>query len=893
MQFKKSFLLINKTTVVSFLILAFALVIYLTTSSAQTTGQNTAFIPFKINAPSPLELEQQVDTAFQKELTTKNLTMLDRKEAAAIIDYAGSWPPVAEDLHQIAQKTGYDYVAVGSLTRIGDQLSLDIQVFDLLSTGSPHSSYKYGIPYLQLDTLVREAVIEVLGYTSSNFLIASIAPAGNERIDSGAILRKINTKAGDFYDPAKLREDLKAVFSMGYFENVEIESADTKKGKEITFKVIEKPVISRVLITGTDEIEEQDVRDAASISPNTILNPARLNEAIQRINELYKSKGYYNTKSTVDITYPSEGNAEVKITIEEGDKIYIGKITFEGNKSFDDDELEDVIETAERDWLSWITETGVLKMSILNQDAARIGAFYHNNGFIEAKVGDPTVTQVEDELHITFPIEEGPRFRVGTVDIEGDLIKDKEELIALLEIRDEEFLNKQVVRSDSMKLTDLYAENGYAFADIRPKVDKAPNSTRVDIVLDIDKGPLVYFNRVEVTGNTRTRDNVIRRDLTVEEGGIFNSAAIRKSTENLHRLGFFDDVSVTPQPTMQEDQMDINVNVKEKSTGQFSVGAGYSSTDSLMFMADISENNLFGTGNRLALSANMSSITTRFNLSYTNPRIFDTHVLAGIDLFNWVKDYDDYTKESTGGGLRFGHRLFKNWRIGYSYSYTDTTLSDIADEASIVIQESAKINVTSAVRLSISRDTRNRYLNPDAGSVNSLSVEFAGGPFGGEASFTKVEGTTSWYFAIPYDSVFHIKASAGQAFENENGKLPVYEHFYLGGLNSVRGFKTSTISPRDSETDERIGGDKMWYTNIEVIFPLFEEMGLKGVLFTDFGNVYAVEEEWNFDEVKKSAGIGFRWLSPMGPLRLAWGYNLDPDPDEESSVWDFSIGGAF
>jgi outer membrane protein insertion porin family len=874
-------------------ILAVMTLLFCLHPEARAAEQNTAFVPFKINAPDPRELGERVDSLLREELQAKNLAMLAREDAAAIFDYKGAWPPVPEDILKIAEQTGNDYVAVGSLTRIADQVSLDVQVFDVLSPGSPHSSYRYGIPLVRLDTLISETVIDILGYTSRNFLIASIAPAGNERIDSGAILRKISTKPGDFYDPAQLREDLKAVFSMGYFESVEIEAVDTEKGKRIVFRVEEKPVISRVLISGTDEIEEQDVRDAAAVMPNTILNPNRLNEAVQRINELYKSKGYYNTRTTVDVTYPSEDAAEVRFNIEEGDKIYIGKISFEGNVSYDEGDLKDVIETGERGWLSWITESGVLKMSTLKQDAARIGAFYNNQGFIEAKVGDPRVEQVGDELHITFPIEEGPRFRVGTVDIEGDLIRSREELISMLQIREEEFLNREVLRNDNLKLTDLYAEHGYAFAEIRPKVDKAPESNRVDIMLEIDQGPLVYFNRVEIVGNTRTRDNVIRRDLEVKEGGIFDSKAIRTSTENLQRLGFFEEVNVTPQPTMQENQMDVQVSVKERSTGQFSVGAGYSSSDSLLFMADISENNLFGTGNRLSLSANLSSITTRFNLSYTNPRIFDTHVLAGVDLFNWRKEYDDYTRDSTGGGLRFGHRLFKEWYIGYGYSYTDTTLSDVSENASVVIRESQDINVTSALRVSVSRDTRNNFFAPTGGSLNAVSVEYAGGILGGEAAFTKVEASTSWFFAIPFKSVFHVKAAAGQAFENEDGKLPVYEHFYLGGLNSIRGFKTSTVSPRDPETNERIGGDKMWYANIEVIFPLFEEMGLRGVVFTDFGNVYAVDDEWNFDEVKKAAGIGFRWLSPMGPLRLAWGYNLDPDPGEDSSVWDFSIGGGF
>lgn len=861
--------------------------------AASAAEQNTAFVPFRINAPDALEMATRVDEALQRELAERKFTMLSRDEADAILDYAGAWPPDLRTIETIAERTGYDYVAIGSLTQIGDQVSIDIQVFDILTPGATHSSYRDAIGVAELHPSIRDTVSDILGFTSRTFLVSSVAPAGNVRIDSGAILRKISSKPGDLYNPAQLREDLKAVFSMGYFDNVEIVANDTDKGKEIIFQVKEKPVIKRVLISGTDAIDEKDVRDAATVMPNTILNPTRLNEAVQRINDLYKSKGFYNTRTTVSISYPSEDSAEVQFTVDEGKKVFIGKILFEGNKSFSNKELQKVIETSTRNWLSWITDTGVLKMDLLQQDTARIGAFYSNNGFLEAKVGEPTVEQQDDELVITFYIEEGPRFRVGTVDIRGDLIESKEQLISRLKIRDEEFLNRQVLRNDNLMLTDLYAEHGYAFAEARPKVEKAPDSNRVDIVLDIDQGPLVYFNRVEIKGNTRTRDNVIRRDLAVTEGGIFNSKAVRESTENLNRLGFFEEVSVTPQPTMSEDRMDVIVDVKEQSTGQFSVGAGYSSSDNLLFMAEISENNLMGTGNRLALAANLSSVTTRFNLSYTDPRIFDTKVLAGIDLFNWMREYDDYTKDTWGGSVRLGHSLFEKWRISYGYTYADTDLSDISENASIIIRRSQDIHVKSSFRVAVSRDTRNRFYDATSGSVNIASVEYAGGVLGGDAEFTKLEGSSSWLFPLPLDSVFHVKGAAGQIFENEDDKLPVYEHFYLGGLNSIRGFKSSYVSPKDPVTDERIGGDKMWYTNIEVIFPLFKEMGLKGVVFVDFGNVYAVEEDWEFDKIKKATGLGFRWLSPMGPLRLEWGYNLDPDPDEDTSVWDFSIGGVF
>ena len=870
-----------------------ALLYCLSTTGARAAEQNTAFVPFKINAPNPQVLAKQADEALKQELEAKKFTFFSREEAAKLVDYERAWPPAPEVIARIAQQTGQDYVAIASLTQIAEQLSIDIQVFDTLTAGAAHSSYQAAVPASELSDLVHATVNDILGFTNSSFLVASVATAGNERIDSGAILRKITTKTGDFYEPTRLKDDLKAVFSMGYFESVEIEAIDTVKGKEIIFRIKEKPVINKVLISGTDELEEQQVRDAASITPNTILNPTRLNEAVERINELYKSKGYYNTKTSVEVTYPAEGNAEVHFTVEEGKEVYIGEILFKGNTSFDADDLEDVIETSTRGWLSWITESGVLKKDVLAQDAAKIGVFYQNNGFIEAKVAEPVVEQKDDKLIITFAIEEGPRFRVGTVDVQGDLIESKEQLIDRLKIRKEEFLNRQVLRADNLMLTDLYAEKGYAFAEVRPKVDKVEDSTRVDIVLDIDQGSLVYFNRIEIQGNTRTRDNVIRRDLSIKEGGLFDSRAIRESTEDLQRLDYFEEVTITPQPTLKEDQMDVQVDVKEKSTGQFSIGAGYSSADQLLFMAEVSENNIFGTGNRLSLAADISSVTNRYNLGFTNPRIFDSNVLAGFDLYNWKKEYDDYTKESTGGGVRLGHYLIEKIRINYGYSYTDTTLSDVKEYASVVIKESQDINVTSSLHLSLSRDTRDHIYNTTKGSVNVLSTQYAGGIMGGEAAFTKVEGSTSWFFALPWSTVFHIKGAAGKIYENEDGKLPVYEHFYLGGLNSIRGFKTAHVSPKDPVTDERIGGDKMWYSNMELTFPLFEEAGLRGVVFTDFGNVYATWEDWNFDEIKKAAGVGFRWLSPLGPLRLEWGYNLDPDPDEDSSVWDFSIGGAF
>jgi outer membrane protein insertion porin family len=257
------------------------------------------------------------------------------------------------------------------------------------------------------------------------------------------------------------------------------------------------------------------------------------------------------------------------------------------------------------------------------------------------------------------------------------------------------------------------------------------------------------------------------------------------------------------------------------------------------------------------------------------------------------REYNDYTKDSQGGVLSFGYPVWEEWRGFGSYAFTDTNLSDIADDASFIIRNSVDIHVTSAVKFSLQRDSRNKRFGATKGSRHNVSVEYAGGPLGGDSQFTKLEGSTAWYFPLFWSTVFHFHGAAGQAFENEDNALPVYERFYLGGLRTVRGFDYGDISPIDPATGDRIGGDKMWYTNFEYIFPVLADQGINGVLFFDLGNVFNDDEDWGFDNYKKSVGVGVRWFSPIGPLRLEWGYNLDPEPDEDDSVWDFSIGGVF
>jgi outer membrane protein insertion porin family len=838
------------------------------------------------------KLTADADSILAVALSENGFSFLGREKAESLLDYGSPWPPDTATLAGVEFFSEYDNLVAGSLTEIGGQVSLDVKLIDLLS---PDDSKYFSIQGAasDLESLLRDLIKKITAFTSRQSIVSSISPAGNKKIDSGAILKNISTKPGDPYDPAALREDLKSIFRLGYFDDVRIEVSQEADGKAVIFRIDEKPVIKSIAFEGIDELKEETVKEVATTKVQSILNPAQIKRDADAIQLLYKTKGYYNTTATPKITFPTTDSAEVRFVIDEGKKIHIKDISFEGNTTFDDDELEDEIETNTKGWFSWITDSGLLDYDKLNQDAGRIINFYGNHGFLEAKIGDPIVKQEEEWLYVTFIIEEGTRFKVGNVEIEGDTLDDKDALLKLLTITKEEYVSRQILRDDILKITDHFSEKGYANANIRPLIKAAEEKNTLNIAISIDKGELVYINRITISGNDRTRDNVIRRELKVAEGGIFNAKALRDSLQKLQYLDFFEEVSITPEKSFDTSTVDLSVEVKEKSTGQFTIGAGYSSVDDLILMGQIAENNFLGRGDTVALSADIGGSSNKYNLQYKNPRFRDSQLSWGIDIFDMEREYNDYTKDSRGGVLSFGYPVWEEWRGFGSYAYTDTNLSDIADDASFIIRNSVDIHVTSAVKFSLQRDSRNRRFGATKGSRHNVSVEYAGGPLGGDSQFTKLEGSTSWYFPLFWSTVFHFHGAAGQAFENEDNALPVYERFYLGGLRTVRGFDYGDISPIDPATGDRIGGDKMWYTNFEYIFPVLADQGINGVLFFDLGNVFNDDEDWGFDNYKKSVGVGVRWFSPIGPLRLEWGYNLDPEPDEDDSVWDFSIGGVF
>lgn len=833
---------------------------------------------------------KDIEDKLERDLKAAGLAVLGPAQTSRSVDVKKGFE--TQYMRDSAEKLGASYILWGSVTKIGQSFSLDAWLLKRENKSRP-VTLSVAVSDGDLAKLSRKLADKIELIILKRKRIAEVSVTGNRKIESEAIKARIETKAGDSLNSIKLAEDIRAVYGMGYFTDVKVDVKESPKGQILTFILKEKPVVKDVKITGNINVETDKIKEVINIKPNTILQTKELQNAESKIMALYKEKGYYDVQVTESLTELPNDEASITFQIKEGEKVQTKEIKFVGNRVFSSKELKKIMETSEKGFLSWITSSGLLNMDTLERDISKLTSHYYNHGYIDAKVGEPVINHEGKWIYITIPIEEGSQYGVGSIDIKGDLIKPKEQLLASLKINKEKVYSREVLRKDVLVLTDVYANEGYAYAEVTPDISKSETEKKVNIVFVVQPGQKLYFDRIEIGGNTKTRDKVIRRELRIVEGEQFSAERLRKSTQRLEKLGFFEDVNVTPVRGGDESKMNLKIDVKERPTGAFSIGGGYSSVDRFIGMAEISQRNLLGRGQDLTLRAQTSARSTRYNLSFTEPYLFDTKWAAGIDLFNWEREYDDYTKKSKGGGLRLAYPLSDEMRLygGYRYEYAD--LTDVRPDISPIIRESLDIHLTSAVSAAIERDTRNSYVDPTSGSINSLSVEYAGGALGGDSAYTKLHLKSGWFFPVFWDTVVHVNGGIGYVVENTGGKLPVYEKFYLGGLNSVRGFKFGDISPVDPVTGDRIGGEEMLLLNLEYIFPIIKKAGLKGVLFFDAGNAFTKSEGYDVGDLRKSVGFGFRWFSPLGPLRLEWGYNLSPRPGEEHSGWDFTIGGTF
>jgi outer membrane protein insertion porin family len=853
-------------------------------------------LPFKINALDDFSyLKTEIPGVMQKHLiqdgaTVSDFEILTDSELKEILESQDA-------IRRFGIQMDADYVIWGSFTRIGQKFSLDAKMIESFGDNPPDIFFVEGKRIENLLGTVKKLSQKISLKLFKRELIAKVSIIGNKRIEADAIKRVIKTEPGDVFLVKSLSDDLKSVYAMGYFDDIRIEAEDSPSGKTIIFRVKEKPTIRAIRFKGNTILEDEEISENLTLKVGSILNVFKVQSDIKRIEEIYKDKNYHNVKISYNVKERGPNQAELELEIEEGRKVRIKTIKFAGNSAYTDKELKKTMKTSEKGFFSWVTSSGELNRTDLEQDVGRLTAFYHNNGYIQARVGEPQVEFKDSWIYISIKIDEGPQFKVGDVKIAGDLVLAEENLLRRLKISKETYYNRQVIRNDVLTLSDLYSDEGYAYAEITPRIDEDFDALAVNITYDIRKGDLVYFEKIIIGGNTRTRDKVIRREMKVYEQELYSGRRLKRGIQNLYRLDFFEDIKVNTSKGSAADKMILNIDVAEKSTGSFSMGGGYSGSEGAFLQGSISQKNLFGRAQILELNAQIGGRSNQYTLRFTEPWLFDIPLSAGFDLYNWEKDYDSYDKDSQGGGISLSYPVYDFTRAALSYSFDIADITNLDADAPDDIRDLEGENLESSLTAVLRYDSRNRTFNPSGGQKHVLSGQYSGGLLGGDIAYTKIVGETGWYFPLFKELVGFLHAKSGFVFEQSGGKLPDYAKFYLGGINSLRGFDFRDISltgVNEEGVVTKEGGYKFIQFNVEMTYPLVKEAGVVGVVFFDTGNVFDKDESLDIFDLRKSAGAGFRWNSPVGPIRLEYGYILDvKESEDKSGQWEFSMGGAF
>lgn len=875
-------------------LLIFAIFSATVTAWAQEGTPRVAVMPFTIHGSKDVaQVQRAVLDVFARQLATEGVKTPEPQEVLSLLR-PGEPVQNEEQARNLGRRLHADYVLMGSLNEIGSTISLDARLVDVSGRKATPVLFAEERGMENLASATNQLIQQMAVHILAKAIIADIRVRGNDRIESEAIKLNVKSKKGELLRSEQVSEDIKAIYKMGYFEKVEADLEDTPAGKVLTFVVEENPTVQEVKVKGSKKIKEKDILAAVSTRNYTVLQKNIVAEDVQKITKLYHQKGYFSADVKSLIEFPKDPRkAVVTFDITENKKVYIKKISFSGNKSISSRKLRGIMQTKQKDLLSMFTERGILQRDILETDIDRLTVYYHDKGYMDAKVGTPVISRKDEGFHIDIPIEEGERYKITSVKIEGEELGETKDLEKKLEAKPKEYFSREELRDDLETITKKYTNEGFANTQVLPDVKRDTATRTTDITYGVKKRDKVYIGRIFITGNTKTRDKVIRRELKLAEGDLFSSSKLERSLTNLKKLDYFEEVEIVPSEGDQPGIMNLNVKVKEKLTGSISVGGGFSSDDGLFATGEVQQRNLLGRGQTVGLKAYFGQEAQRYVLSFTEPWLFDHHLAAGVDVYNWLREYNDFTKDASGFRIRTGYPFGNYSTFKTVYTLEDATVTDVEDTASAFIRSQEGNRLKSSVTIGVERDTTDHPFLPTRGGLTAVTTEYSAPFLGSDSDFLKTEIHSGWYFPIYWKLVGFIRGGFGYINElDENNPVPIYERFFLGGINSLRAFQWGDVGPKDEE-GEVIGGLTYGLMNFEVLFPLIEKFGVRGVVFFDAGNAYNDVEELEFATLRTDAGVGVRWNSPFGPLRIEWGYNLDPEPGEDNYQWQFSAGAFF
>lgn len=719
-------------------------------------------------------------------------------------------------------------------------------------------------------------------------LVNVIEINGLRRIEDAAVRDKIRQRTGEPLSPETVSEDIKNIYKMGYFEDVKVEVEPFEGGIKLVYMVKEKPSIMRVQFQGNKELDDSKLREAVTISPGSLADTVLIQDNADRLKAVYEAEGYPLALIVPVLRRVGEDRAYLTYQIEEGTKVKIDEIRIEGNEALSDGKVKRAMKTSEWWLFSFITKGGHYERRVLSADVDRIRDLYHDNGYIQAAVSEPSIEFSEDKkwMNISIEVSEGKQFTVSSIEFSGDGVFTEAELREKLKSRAGEVFSKKLLWEDVAALTDMYADKGYATATIFPDIIPEEDKKQAKLLLKVNSGDIYRIGRIEVSGNLKTRDKVIRREMRLDEGDLFSSSLLKRSSQRINNLNMFEEMNIQPKPDPEDKTVDIGIDVKERSTGFISVGAGYSSIDRWIGTVEFTQGNLWGRGQYLKLRGEFGSTTSFYELSFKDPWFLDRPVSFSASVYNTSREFLDYDKEATGFMVGFGKRFGEYWGGNLAYRLENAKISDVSETASSIIKDQEGERTTSSITPTLSRDSRDNFLDPHSGSRNVFSATYAG--LGGTNKFFKGTVDSTWYVPIGSSVTISLRGRYGYATGLGGEDLPLYERFYVGGIYTIRGLDFGEAGPED-DTGTSIGGTEKLIFNADFIFPILPSIKLKGVVFFDAGGAY----EERLDRVWTTAGAGVRWISPIGPIRLEWGKNLDPDVGETVSKWEFAFGAFF
>ena len=728
------------------------------------------------------------------------------------------------------------------------------------------------------------------GQDTRGKLVTKVEVEGNKNISGAIILSKVRTRKGKPFSQIIASDDLKRLYALGYFTDIKIDLKDTEDGVAVIFRVEELPILTEISLSGNRSIRKGELEKLINSVTGEFFNIRSLKQDMRDIQKAYEAKGFPSANIDYQMEVDDQTNqAKVKIIIQEKMRLKIKHIYIEGNLAFSDKKILKLMRTR-RDTL---LTSGLYRKEVLDLDLERISSFYQQRGYLDTRVSyDESFGPEKKRMYITIKIDEGKQYLVGAISIEGTLIFPEKEIKSCLELKPGDIFNKDTLRYDISNAQSFYFERGYINTEVSVDTILNEKTQKVELVYKIVENELAYIDKIKVRGNTKTRDIVIRRELRCFPGEVFDGRKLKRSKERLYNLGFFQELSYDTEPTEVANKKDLIVNVKEAKTGEFAFGAGFSSIERFVGFVEIAQRNFdisnwhtfTGAGQDLSAKAEFGASRRDYDLSFTEPWIFGYPLSFGIDGYNKTQERSgttgySYDEQKRGGDIRLGKEFTELVRGNLTYRFESVDISNVPDNASADLRNEEGRNTISSLFLGITRDSRDNIYNPAKGTVLSVGGEVAGGPLGQDKDFFRVTGSANVYKTLAEKLLLELRVVGGGSDTYEDTDiLPVYERFYAGGTNTIRGFKERDIGPKDI-SGEPVGGESILYGSCEFIYPLFEL--IKVAAFYDFGNVWEKIGDFASGDLKYSTGVGLRVKTPMGPVKLDYGYPLKVEEGEK------------